>query len=324
MPTITKKELDEIKSRIIQQIDYRFLPPSEKNRYIPYNPGTGDEALEKLIGLINSNMMLPILMQPVMEILSKIPDPNPVQMLANLMKPINEVVKTLDSIKSLQDVPVIGELAKPVVDLVNSLLEIFGGIIGLLFLIGRGTPVFFDNLGHSVDIVKKWYNDNPDSSESIMSAYAAVDWDELLLENPFAEELVKVLRPKIIQPLDTIAQTISTVIAAWNVIEASGATYEAQIKNWEKVLKFLGVNTKALKIPTEEESARKYAPVMDVVTEWNAKLENMLSPKYILKEDNERLQQLRLQREAEKKAKEEAAKKAKEEAGKTAKQTTRS
>lgn len=306
MPPITRSELDAIKSRIIDLKQYDELSPEEKKEYVPYNPGLSDAALEKLIGAVNANMMLPIMMQPVMEILSRLPDPNPVQMLANLMKPINEIVKTLDAIKSIQDVPVVGQLAKPVVDLVNSLLEIFGGIVALFLLVGRGVPVFADNLVDSWNIVKSWYKSDPPKTESILTAYANVDWETLMVENPFVAELVKVLRPQIIQPLDTIVQTINTVGAAIEALQASGATYDMQVKNWSKILDFLGVNTDALHIPTEEESARKYAPVTNVVKQWNETLENTLTGKFITIKDNKRLQELRLQREAEKKAKEEA------------------
>lgn len=307
---MTKKELDALKSRIISPEQYRDLDPEEKEKYIPYNPGVGDAALEQLIRIINSQMMIPILMQPVFEILSRLPNPNPVQTLANIARPINEIVKTLDAIKSIEDVPVVGQLAKPVVDLVNSLLEVFGGIISLFFLIGKGVPLFADNVVDSYEILEKYMKTQNENSESIMTAYAEVDWKELATNNPIMDEFIKVIRPQIIEPLDTITKTIDTLGTAVTALKASGATFKMQVDTWSKLLEFLGVNTDALHIPTDAEVASKLSSPLNVVKSWNESLENLLSTRYITKEDNAKLLKLREEQEAKEKAEEEAKKKA--------------
>ena len=315
---MTKKELDALKSRIITADQYRDLDPEEKEKYIPYNPGVGDAALEQLIRIINSQMMIPILMQPVFEIMSRLPNPNPAQTLANIAQPINEIVKTLDAIKSLEDVPVIGQIAKPLVDLVNSLLEVIGGFVSLFFLIGKGVPLFTDNLVDSYHIIEQYMKTNPENSESILTAYAEVDWEELATNNPIMDEFIKIIRPQIIQPLDTITKTIDTIGVAVTALEASGTTYEGQLNTWSKLFKFLGVKTDALHIPTDDEVKQKLSNPLGVMKSWNESLENLCSTRYITKDDNQKLLKLREEQEAKKKAEEEAKKKAKEEAKKKA------
>lgn len=305
---MSKKELDALKSRIITADQYRDLDPEEKEKYIPYNPGVGDAALEQLIRIINSQMMIPILMQPVFEIMSRLPNPNPAQTLANIAQPINEIVKTLDTIKSLEDVPVVGELAKPVVDLVNSLLEVVGGFISLFFLIGKGLPLFYDNAVDSYHMIEKYMKTQKENSESIMTAYAEVDWKELAANNPIMDEFIKIIRPQIIQPLDTITKTINTIGVAIAALEASGATFKGQMNTWSKLFKFLGVKTDALHIPTDSEVESKLSNPLNVVKTWNESLENFLSTRYILKEDNATLLKLREKQEAKKKAEEDAKK----------------
>ena len=305
---MTKKELDALKSRIITADQYRDLNPEEKEKYIPYNPGVGDAALEQLIRVINSQMMIPILMQPVFEIMSRLPNPNPAQTLANIAQPINEIVKTLDTVKSLEDVPVIGQLAKPLVDLVNSLLEVIGGFVSLFFLIGKGVPLFADNLVDSYHIIEQYMKTNPESSESILTAYAEVDWEELATNNPIMDEFIKIIRPQIIQPLGTITKTIDSIGVAVTALEASGTTYKAQLNTWEKLFKFLGVKTDALHIPTDSEVESKLSNPLNVVKTWNEGLENFLSTRYILKKDDEKLTKLRLEQEAKKQAEEDAKK----------------
>ena len=302
------KKLDALKSRIITADQYRDLDPEEKEKYIPYNPGVGDAALEQLIRIINSQMMIPILMQPVFEIMSRLPNPNPAQTLANIAQPINEIVKTLDTIKSLEDVPVVGELAKPVVDLVNSLLEVVGGFISLFFLIGKGLPLFYDNAVDSYHMVEKYMKTQKENSESIMTAYAEVDWKELAANNPIMDEFIKIIRPQIIQPLDTITKTINTIGVAIAALEASGATFKGQMNTWSKLFKFLGVKTDALHIPTDSEVESKLSNPLNVVKTWNESLENFLSTRYITKEDNATLLKLREKQEAKKKAEEDAKK----------------
>ena len=301
---ISKKELDALKSRIITADQYRDLDPEEKEKYIPYNPGVGDAALEQLIRIINSQMMIPILMQPVFEIMSRLPNPNPAQTLANIAQPINEIVKTLDTIKSLEDVPVVGELAKPVVDLINSLLEVVGGFISLFFLIGKGVPLFIDNAVDSYHMIENYMKTQEENSESIMTAYAEVDWKELAANNPIMDEFIKIIRPQIIQPLDTITKTIDTIGVAITALEASGATFKGQMNTWSKLFKFLGVKTDALHIPTDSEVEAKLSNPLGVVKSWNESLENLLSTRYITKEDNATLLKLREEQEAKKKAEE--------------------
>lgn len=307
---MSKKELDALKSRIITADQYRDLDPEEKEKYIPYNPGVGDAALEQLIRIINSQMMIPILMQPVFEIMSRLPNPNPAQTLANIAQPINEIVKTLDTIKSLEDVPVVGELAKPVVDLINSLLEVVGGFISLFFLIGKGVPLFIDNAVDSYHMIEKYMKTQEENSESIMTAYAEVDWKELAANNPIMDEFIKIIRPQIIQPLDTITKTINTIGVAITALEASGATFKGQMNTWSKLFKFLGVKTDALHIPTDSEVEAKLTNPLGVVKSWNESLENLLSTRYITKEDNATLLKLREEQEAKKKAEEDEKKEA--------------
>lgn len=305
---MTKKELDALRSRIITAEQYRDLDPEDKENYIPYNPAIGDAALEQLIRVINSQMMIPILMQPVFEIMSRLPNPNPAQTLANIAQPINEIVKTLDTVKSLEDVPVVGQLAKPVTDLINSLLEVVGGFISLFFLIGKGVPLFIDNLADSYHILENYMKTSTEKSESIMTAYSEVDWTELAANNPVVDEFIKIIRPQIIQPLDTITKTINTIGVAITALEASGATYKGQLNTWSKLFNFLGVKTDALHIPTDSEVVSKLSSPLNVVKTWNEGLENFLSTRYILKEDNEKLTKLRLEQEAKKQAEEDAKK----------------
>lgn len=305
---MTKKELDALRSRIITAEQYRDLDPDDKEKYIPYNPAIGDAALEQLIRAINSQMMIPILMQPVFEILSRLPNPNPAQTLANIAQPINEIVKTLDTVKSLEDVPVVGQLAKPVTDLINSLLEIVGGFISLFFLIGKGVPLFADNLVDSYRILETYMKTNTKNSESIITAYSEVDWAELASNNPVVDEFIKIVRPQIIQPLDTITKTIDSIGVAITALEESGSTYKSQLNTWEKMFKFLGVKTDALHIPTDSEVESKLSNPLNVVKTWNEGLENFLSTRYILKEDDAKLTKLRLEQEAKKQDEKDAKK----------------
>ena len=316
---VSSKEMEAIIGRIISPEQYRDLDPEAKDLYIPYNPGPLDAGMEQLIKLINSNMMIPIIMQPVYELLGKLPDPNPAQILENLLKPINSIFSTLDEIKNLQDVPVIGQLAKPIVDLINQILEVFGGMIALFFLISRGAPIFMDNIEKSGKILKDYMKRKDEKTESAMTAYKNIDWEELAKKSPLVKEFIKTIRPQILDPLETIEETVDTIILLVTVIENMKFTYDDQIKNWEKIFKFCGIKTEYLKIPTEEETMKKLGnSPLKIVKDWNETLEKTLSPRYILKTDNERLRQIRQQQEQEeqeaKRKKEEEAKKKEKEA----------
>lgn len=312
--TGSSKEMEAIINRIITPEQYRDLDPDDKELYIPYNPGPLDAGMEQLIKIINSNMMLPIIMQPVYELISKLPDPNPAQILANLLKPIDAIISTLTEIEKLQDVPVVGQLAKPVVDLINELLEVFGGMISLFFLISRGVPIFMDNIEKSGKMLKDYMKRKDEKTESVMTAYKNIDWEELAKKSPLVKEFIKTIRPQILEPLESITDTAAAIIAIVSIIENMNFSYDGQVKKWEKILKFCGIKTEYLKIPTEEETNRKLGnSPLKVVKDWNEMLENTLSPRYILKTDNARLRQIRQQQEQEeqeaKRKKEEEAKK---------------
>lgn len=195
---ISDAEATLIKNRMIDVKKYKSLPKKQQELYVAINPPTEWADLAKQLTQFLTTMFI---LEPIYEVYTSLPRPTPLEMVVELLKPINTMLELLKSIRSLRDVPVIGTLVAPLCDLLDALFMLLGNIVALVVFFYRFGALIFDLMDAYANAQKGEQLD--DAFESLKKDFDFTSLDTYLTPEDRArfEQMYKELIKK---PLDEI------------------------------------------------------------------------------------------------------------------------
>lgn len=218
-------------SKVISREQYLALSAEEKKNWVAYTP-TSDPQIKKSISMAEAEAQAAKIMQPIHDKLAALPIENlPAEKLKEIVKKFDPLISAKKAIQKLLSTPIIGTLVAPLVDFINSLIEIIGGIFYLLFVIARGQELFLDGVHNAITQVK-W-----DELEDVMRELKrkkqeaekqkeAKDKNKKI-EKENAEKVKKMLDAKTQQEMDEFEERVKK---AYENIEIAEAAAEVQRK----------------------------------------------------------------------------------------------
>lgn len=139
----------------ISREEYSALPYEEKKKWVAYTP-TSDPELIKEIDIVEAEAKAAQIIQPLHDKLAALPIENlPAEKLQEIIDKIDPMMAAYKAIKKLLGLPIIGQLVAPLVDFINNIVQIIGGLFYLIFVIARGQELFLDGI-HNVITQIKW------------------------------------------------------------------------------------------------------------------------------------------------------------------------
>jgi len=136
---------------IIDRSAYLALSPEEQKQWVLITPTASDKELAASIDSIADAQKLLEKMEPIQSKAVMIPNPLPGEQVDALLDKIETMVKLLDPIVALTKVPIIGQLAAPVVNLVNAMFSVIGMLLMMVMMTSRGQELFTDSICKAVD-----------------------------------------------------------------------------------------------------------------------------------------------------------------------------
>ena len=129
---------------------YNALPDKEKPNWAPYHP-VSDPKLEAEIDEATATAKALEYLKPMHDKLAALPIENlPIQKLTEIVDKFNPLLSAFKAIKALLGLPIIGQLVAPLVDFINSLIAILGGIFYIMFVLARGQELFLDGIHQTI------------------------------------------------------------------------------------------------------------------------------------------------------------------------------
>jgi len=128
-----EKETDEIEQiKLISFAEYNALPDNEKTKYVKYNPSLQSMAYAQWLALQKQAIAGFNDIGPAIEKIQVVKQ-LPIEDIANQLEPIAQTFNSAtDTINSLTSVPIIGQLASPVFDVVLALGKMCGYLYSLV------------------------------------------------------------------------------------------------------------------------------------------------------------------------------------------------
>lgn len=265
---------------VIDRSVYLTLPPEEQKKYVLITPTAEDKELAVSIDSMADAQKIMAMLEPLQAKAIMLPNPLPGEQLDVLMTKIETMVKLLDPIKALTKVPIIGQLAAPIVNLINTIFSVIGMLLMLLFMVSRGQELFtdsicktvdeidWDGLKEAIDIYKKKmvemkqkvkdaFSDEEDEEDGIMRK--ATDAGKQVLD--YAGNEINKQVDEVKKAADTIYQSVEAANIGARAIKIAKET-QLQNYSWQsmgnKVIQtasLLGVDFSPLNSPTEQQMA---------------------------------------------------------------------
>lgn len=129
---------------IINGEEYSKLSVDDKAKYKVYVPES-DLEIKSLLDLANTQTKAMSYLKPLHDKIMAMPVDLPGKQFAQAMETLETLISLLDPIKALMGVPIIGQLVKPLVNFLNSLLQTLGNIFYIMNCLILMKDVFTDS-----------------------------------------------------------------------------------------------------------------------------------------------------------------------------------
>lgn len=133
---LNDRQISIIQDGFINDEKYKSLDDEEKETYIPKPISTN---MASLIKLLSDFGILATLLAPIFDVLKSLPKPNPFEKILVIFKTIDKLLDIISAIETLEDVPVIGTLASPVVRALRYIVEFFMSLFYAVIMLIDGT-----------------------------------------------------------------------------------------------------------------------------------------------------------------------------------------
>lgn len=260
---------------IIDRSEYLALSPEEQKNWVLITPTAEDKELAVSIDSMADAQQILEMVEPLQSKAVLIPNPLPGEQLEVLLDKIEVMVKLLDPIKALTSVPIIGQLAAPIVNLINMVFSVIGMLLMMVMMGARGQEMFTDSICKAVDeldwdslkeAVDKYKKKMADMKQKAVDTFTSENEEDGVMRKvtdagakvlDYAGDEIK----KNVEDVKTAANTIYDSVMAVDIgARAVRIAKETQLQNysWQamagKVIQaasLLGVDFSLLNQPTE-------------------------------------------------------------------------
>lgn len=298
--TYSSEEINSYKKsiKLLSEEEYNRLSSDEKELYIPYQPSMSDKAIAAMVRQANTNLKILSKMMPAYDNMVLVPNPLPTEKIESLMTSIDKMTSLLDPIEKLCGTPIIGQLARPFVNLMNAVFLIIGQMLYLIFALGKGQKFFMDSVTETYDQIdwkgiEEAFIEKNKTTESVENM--DINWD-LIPNNDIKKQ---------VQTFQNDNESISSLVSVSNVaLKTQDKVSELTLKQhtwdfyYEKLttsMNKLGVDISLLDKPTEKEQEQfdKLFPNPRMMAEkLSSGINKMVEKQYISIEDNEKLKSM--------------------------------
>ena len=151
---LNDKQISIIQDGFIEMDYYKTLPDDKKKMYIP-KPITAPNSLANIIKLLSDFGILATLSAPVFDVMKNFPQPNPFDKIVVIFKTIDKLMEIVTAIETLEDIPIIGTLASPVVRALRLIIEFFMAIFYAVIMLLDGTMMIIFKLEKDLPKIKE-------------------------------------------------------------------------------------------------------------------------------------------------------------------------
>lgn len=141
---LSPEEVDEIRSRFINGIEYEKLNPAEQQNYRRII--CDDPTILTLIQLLTKYGALGSLLGPIYTLYSRMPQPNILDKISSILNVIITFLKMIDSLSSLEDLPVIGTVFKKMHEMFLLVVKVIGSLITTILMLVTLGPVLITQI----------------------------------------------------------------------------------------------------------------------------------------------------------------------------------
>jgi len=150
--------------KVISSEQYSSLKPEDKAKYKVY-VAEADPEMKAGLDLANAEIKAAAYLKPLHDKIMAMPVDLPGKQFAQAIETLETMIKLIDPIKALMNVPIIGQLVKPLVDFLNNLIATIGLIFYILCCLILMKDVFTDSYVKAIDDVK--WDELADAMETI-------------------------------------------------------------------------------------------------------------------------------------------------------------
>lgn len=215
----------------ISREQYLTLSEEEKKKWVAYSP-TSDPEIMQSISMADAEAKAAQIIKPLHDKLAALPiEKLPAEKLKEIVEKFEPLVEAKKEIDKLINKPVINELVAPLVNFINSLIEIVGGLFYLIFAISRGQELFLDGIHNTITQIN--WNELEDAMNELKRKKEQNDKQKeaneknkkIAKEN--AEKIKKLIDEKSAEEMNNLKKRVEK---AYETLDIAGATAKLQEK----------------------------------------------------------------------------------------------
>lgn len=291
---LNDKQISIIQDGFIDSEIYNLLPDEEKINYIPKPLPIN---MASLIKLLSDFGILASLLAPIFDVLKSLPRPNPFEKILVIFKTIDKLLDIISAIETLEDVPVIGTLASPVVRALRYIVEFFMSLFYAVIMLIDGTLMVCFKLRNDIPKIEERIKamttdgETPDELQSWIDKFKEGVLDPFMSTKEW-NQLMKELN-SLVQPINDIyslavnmTKKFSMIVDSFKHIDWNGKDFYGN-----EFCKFvLGKTWHEMELEAQERVEKEFnrgplPKLFDILD----KLDKLMEQKYIDKEDYEML-----------------------------------
>lgn len=296
---LNDKQISIIQDDFIEMEEYKALPDEKKKDYIP-KPIT---SMTSIIKLLSDFGILATLLAPIFDVLKSLPKPNPFEKILVIFKTIDKLLDIISAIETLEDVPVIGPLASPVVRALRYIVEFFMSLFYAVIMLIDGTLMVWFKLQKDLPKIEErikimfGQGESPEGLKKMIDRLSEEFKDDALnvfMSTKEMNQLMKELN-SLVQPINDIytlavnmTEKFSMIVDSFKHIDWNGEDFYG-----DQFCKFvLGKTWHEMELEAQERVEKEFnkgpLPKLFDILE---KLDKLSEQQYINKEDYALLQQ---------------------------------
>lgn len=140
-------------ARTIKRKEYEALSKEEKKNWVPYTIES-DPEIQKQLTEAELIKKATEMVKPVSDKTKFIPNDLPIEKLTKTLDKLNNLMTVQKVVEKITSAPIIGQLAAPVAEALQSIIDILGSAFYIIFAIARGQEIFFDNVNKIINNVQ--------------------------------------------------------------------------------------------------------------------------------------------------------------------------
>lgn len=294
---LTEKQLNIIRDRMISPEVYDAMDADSQQYYNMFVPAT--DSIKTLLNFLRKMGVFTKLLAPIFEILNNLPSPNPLEQVVTIMKLVNSFFDIISKIRSLRDVPIIGQLAAPVLDIFLIVWDILVSIILLIFALIDGKLFTLLFTGNYLKRLKEQANEffGKDTLKELQSVVKGFQnkstWEniEAILgkkeTNKLKKEILKAIKP-VFDIIDTFEKIADNITAMYEFLETLHPLSEKS--SFNAVCKFMFGRTAREMFQGSKELNKKMAGPLKLMDDIADGINNVSKVYYISKDDKQILE----------------------------------